>query len=186
MRNSAISPGEAQQILSAADELYSATEVEAAIDEMARRINTDLAGKTLLMVCILNGGLVMFGRLARQIALPLEVDYIHASRYGVALTGSRLNWIAGPQRDPAGQVVLLVDDILDEGTTLAEIKDAYQDKGATEIYTAVLTLKQRKRTNTIQADYVGLEVPDRYVFGYGMDYKGYLRNAPGIYAEKNK
>jgi hypoxanthine phosphoribosyltransferase len=80
--------------------------------------------------------------------------------------------------------VLLVDDILDEGATLAAIEQRFREEGATAVYKAVLIIKDRSRTHEINVDFTGLEVPDRYVFGYGMDYKGYLRNAPGIYAER--
>ena len=85
---------------------------------------------------------------------------------------------------PRGRAVLLIDDILDEGATLAGIEARYRAEGAREVQKAVLVVKQRPRTHEVKVEYTGLEVPDRYVFGYGMDYKGYLRNAPGIYAEK--
>ena len=98
--------------------------------------------------------------------------------------GGKLDWIVGPKVPARNRDVLLVDDILDEGTTVSAIEDSFLREGAKQVYKAVLIVKKRLRTQEIKVDFAGLEVPDRYVFGYGMDYKGYLRNAPGIYAER--
>jgi hypoxanthine phosphoribosyltransferase len=149
---------------------------------MARAITRELAERDPLVVCLMKGGLVPFGMLLPKLQFPLQVDYIHATRYGNRLQGSDLEWIAGPFIPPADRTVLLVDDILDEGTTLAAIEDYYRKHGARDVYKAVMVKKQRPRTLAVDAEFIGLMVPDRYVFGFGMDYKGYLRNAPGIYA----
>lgn len=173
---------DAWEVFEQAECLYTRSAVEAALDDMAAAIAGEIAGSNPLLVCILNGGLVPFSRLLTQLAFPLQTDYIHATRYGAALTGGDLHWIAGPAMSPEGRVVVLIDDILDEGLTLAAIETRYRAQGAKAIYKAVLVNKLRQRSTPIVADFVGLSVPDRYVFGYGMDYKGYLRNAPGIYA----
>ena len=165
-----------------ADCLFSEAAVEAAIGDMAAAMTRVLKETNPLFVCILNGGLMPFSRLLTHLPFPLETDYIHATRYGSALTGGDLHWIAGPAVMPEGRVVVLVDDILDEGLTLAAIEARYRGQDAQAVYKAVLTRKQRARQVEVAVDFVGLEVPDRYVFGYGMDYKGYLRNVPGIYA----
>ena len=149
---------------------------------MAMAIAGRVAHANPVVVCLMNGGVVPFGRLLTRLQFPLQVDYVHATRYGARLRGGELEWIAGPFMSPTGRTVLLVDDILDEGTTLAAIEARYRSDGAKEVYKAVLTRKDRPRQTAIDVDFVGLEIPDRYVFGYGMDYKGYLRNAPGIYA----
>ena len=107
---------------------------------------------------------------------------MHATRYGARIKGGELEWMAGPFVPARDRTVLLVDDILDEGTTLAAIEARYRADGAKHVFKAVLTRKDRLRKVAIEVDFVGLEIPDRYVFGYGMDYKSYLRNAPGIYA----
>jgi hypoxanthine phosphoribosyltransferase len=151
---------------------------------MASAIARKLTGQNPLLICVMNGGVVLYGKLLGRLNFPLQCDYIHATRYREQLAGSELHWIAGPHADPAGRTVVLVDDILDEGMTLEALVRYYHERGAAAVYSAVLTVKDRNRSTDIKADFTGLTVPDRYVFGYGMDYKGYLRNAPGIYAEK--
>jgi hypoxanthine phosphoribosyltransferase len=152
---------------------------------MAADITATLAGTDPLAVCVMTGGVVPFGKLLPRLQFPLRIDYVHATRYGDALTGGQLQWIAGPHADPRGRTVLLIDDILDEGTTLAGIEARYRGDGAHAVYKAVLVVKERQRAQDVHIDFPGVAVPDRYVFGYGMDYKGYLRNADGIYAEAN-
>lgn len=149
---------------------------------MAAAVSRVLHADDPLVVCMMNGGVVLFGKLLPQFNFPLQIDYIHATRYGRRLRGGELDWRAGPFVDPNGRVILLVDDILDEGTTLAAVEAYYRERGAHAVYKAVLVSKDRQRAVDIAVDFVGMSVPDRYVFGYGMDYKGYLRNAPGIYA----
>lgn len=178
-----ITAEQAWQVLKKSERIYSVAEVEAALDEIAAAITADLHASDPLIVCVMNGGLVPLGMLLPKLAFPLQVDYVHATRYGPHLDGRELQWISGPCQPFEGRVVLLVDDILDEGKTLAAIEQRYLAEGAAKVYKAVLVVKQREREIDIAVEYSGLDVPDRYVFGYGMDYKGYLRNAPGIYAE---
>lgn len=182
---SPISPEQAWEVLRQADCLYSAEDVETAIDRMADAITAKLRHADPLVVCVLTGGSVPFGKLLPKLQFPLQIDYVHATRYGDTLHGGQLQWRAGPTQNPKGKTILLVDDILDEGTTLAGIEARYRAEGVRELHKAVLVVKQRPRAHDIAVEFVGLEVPDRYVFGYGMDYKGYLRNAMGIYAEAN-
>lgn len=179
----AISAQQAWEVLQKADRLHAPDAVEAALDRMARAIEDRLRHTNPLLVCIMTGAVVPFGKLLPRLQFPFEIDYVHATRYGQKLQGGDLHWRAGPTQDPRGRVVLLVDDILDEGDTLAAIEARYRTDGAKEVYKAVLVVKDRPRTTHVTVEFKGLDVPDRYVFGYGMDYKGYLRNAPGIYAE---
>lgn len=150
---------------------------------MAVQITQQLAATDPLVVCIMTGGVVPFGKLLPDLQFPLRIDFVHATRYGSGLQGGQLQWHVGPSQSPQGRTVLLVDDILDEGATLASIESRYRALGASAVYKAVLVIKDRRRLNDIKVDFSGLEVPNRYVFGYGMDYKGYLRNARGVYAE---
>lgn len=180
---STVTPAQAWEVLHRADLLYSAERVEAALDAMAAGITAAARDRFPLLVCVMTGGVVPFGKLLPRLQFPLEIDYVHATRYGNQLTGGQLQWIAGPRVDAHGRTVVLVDDILDEGATLAGIEARYRGDGAREVLKAVLVVKQRARTHDVKIDFAGLDVPDRYVFGYGMDYKGYLRNAAGIYAE---
>lgn len=173
---------QAWDVLSRADRLYAAAEVEAALERMAAAITRDLRDREPLVICILNGGVVPFGKLLPLLQFPLDTDYIHATRYRGATRGGELHWLAGPAVPVEGRTLLLVDDILDEGTTLAAIEQRFREGGARDVYKAVLVAKQRQRATPITVDYTGVDVPDRYVFGYGMDFKGFLRNAAGIYA----
>ncbi len=166
-----------------ADCLYPAAVVEQALDSMAARVTEAVGKSNPLMVCVMTGGVVPFGKLLPRLQFPLQIDYVHATRYGKELTGGQLQWISGPHVEARDRTVLLVDDILDEGATLAGIEARYHAEGANQVLKAVLVVKQRARSHDVKIDFAGLEVPDRYVFGYGMDYKSYLRNVPGIYAE---
>ncbi len=172
------------QILHEAECLYSTVDVEAAINAMAQVITKEFAADDPIAVCVLNGGVVLFGKLLPLLGFPLETDYVHATRYINNVPGEDLQWVAGPNYDPRGRTILLIEDILDEGTTLEGIVQYYLNAGAKRVATIVLVVKDRDRPTDIKVDIEGLRVPDRYVFGYGMDYKGYLRNAPGIFAEK--
>lgn len=179
-----ITPQEAFAAYAEADQLYTAQEVEQALARMAQEITGKLRDSNPLVLCVMLGGMIPAGRLLGRLEFPLELDYIHATRYRGNTSGGALHWIARPSVPLAGRVVLVIDDILDEGITLAAIVDECRAQGAREVYTAVLVDKRHERKEGMTASFTGLEVDDRYVFGCGMDYKGYLRNLPGIYAVK--
>jgi hypoxanthine phosphoribosyltransferase len=130
----------------------------------------------------MNGGVVMAGKLLTRLTMPLNVDAINASRYRNQTAGGAIEWVLKPRLPLQGRTVLIIDDVLDEGITLAAIHQFCLEEGAEAVYSAVLVDKDLGHTKPISADFVGLQVGNRYIFGYGMDYKGYLRNAPGIYA----
>jgi hypoxanthine phosphoribosyltransferase len=179
---------EIKRVRAEADCLATAEEVSAALDRMASAISERLADTNPLCYCVMNGGLVVAGRLLSRLSFPLEVGYLHATRYGHALNGSTmLDWRMRPTQDMGGRTVLVIDDILDEGHTLEAIVAHCRDEGAAAVYSAVLVDKQheRKARPGIKPDFYGLDIADRYLFGCGMDYKGYWRNAPGIYALKD-
>ena len=177
---------EAEQVLSDADQLANEATVAAAIARMAADITRQLRNRRPIAICIMNGGLIFAGQLLTQLVFPLEVAYVHASRYGDETVGNRLNWLSRPNCPLKGRTVLLLDDILDEGVTLAAIADWCRSQGAEQVLMAVLVNKRhdRKVAPDFRADFVGLETEDRFLFGYGLDYRGYWRNAPGIYAVK--
>jgi hypoxanthine phosphoribosyltransferase len=177
-----ISPEEAQEMLASADELYSKKEVEQTLDRLAQEISDQLGKENPVVLCVLNGALIPTGHLLTRLDFPLRHDYIHATRYRGEMSGAELEWIGKPSTSLAGEAVLVVDDILDEGVTLAAIIKACKESGARSVHSAVLVEKLHDRGNGYKADFVGLQVEDRYVFGFGMDYKGYLRNVPGIMA----
>jgi len=173
---------EARIVMQQAECLYDRTTVEAAFDRMASRINGDLAGAEAVVICVMNGGLVASGILLPRLDFLLRLDYMHASRYRERMSGDELHWKVEPTQPLAGKNLLIVDDILDEGYTLDAIIRFCQGQSPASVRAAVLVQKQHDRGVRPAVDYVGLQVPDRYVFGYGMDYKGFWRNAPGIYA----
>jgi hypoxanthine phosphoribosyltransferase len=170
-------------VLAKADLLYDETQVSNALDEMAILISQRLQYKQPICLGVMLGGLVPTGQLLPRLDMPLELDYIHATRYRETTQGNELQWLKYPTLDLEDRLVLIIDDILDEGLTLQAIVDYCQQAGAEEVLTAVLVEKQLpQRPGLTKADFVGLRVPNRYVFGYGMDYQGQLRQAAGIYA----
>jgi hypoxanthine phosphoribosyltransferase len=157
--------------------------LRAAISRMGGEIGKALTGESAVFLSIMQGGLVFAGQLATEIDALLEFDYVHATRFRGTTTGGELKWKRRPDTSLRGRTVLLVDDILDEGHTLNAIREWCYEEGATNVLLAVLCEKRHGRTVPgLVGDFVGVEVPDRYVFGYGMDYHEQGRNLPGIYA----
>ncbi len=174
---------EIKLIQASAELLYSRDQVDAAISKMAAQITDNLADRNPLILCVMNGGIVTTGKILTQLNFPLTLDAINASRYQNQTSGSdTITWHYKPSSDIHGRTVLIIDDILDQGITLRAVYQYCQEQGASAVYSAVLIDKQLGHSKPIQADFVGLEVENRYLFGSGMDYKGYLRNAPGIFA----
>jgi hypoxanthine phosphoribosyltransferase len=163
--------------------LYTAEQVEEALDRIALQISQKLSDKNPIILCVMIGGMIPMASLLLRLDFPLEVDYVHASRYRGEITAGQLHWKVKPRLNLKDRTVLVVDDILDGGLTLAAILAEVDAMGASEIYSAVLVDKHHTRVDggLKQADFVALEVDDHYIFGYGMDYNEYLRNAPGIY-----
>ena len=166
-----------------AEKLYGRADVESAMDRMAAEIDEAFAGEVVLYLPVLHGGLIPAGMLAPRLNVDIEQDYIHATRYRGDTTGRDLIWRSRPLAPLAGRCVLVVDDILDEGLTLKAILQWCREQGARRIASAVLVEKQHeRRVPGLQADFVGLKVPDSYVFGCGLDYRERFRNLPGVYA----
>jgi hypoxanthine phosphoribosyltransferase len=164
--------------------IFSEQQIVSALDEIANQISVKLAELNPVLLCVMNGGIVLTGHLAPKLRFPLQMDYVHATRYREQLTGAELHWRVIPVTSLEGRVVLLLDDIFDEGETLSAIKDWCEHQGAAQVFTAVLVDKNhsRKTAKLKQADFTALHADDHFLFGYGMDYKGYWRNAPGIFA----
>jgi len=171
-----------QQLLNQATLIHNAEAVTGAINRLGVEITQALSTATPVVICVMGGGVVFAGQLLTQLSFPLELDYVHASRYQNNTVGLVLDWKALPKLDLSGRTVLIVDDILDEGITLLAIQEKCLALGAKQVLSAVLVEKTLDHTKPIQADFVGLEVPNRYVFGYGMDAYGWWRNLSSIYA----
>ena len=169
-----------------ADLIHDRTRLDAAIAAMGKAVDASLAGEVPVYLSVMQGGLIFAGTLALAISNDLEFDYVHATRYRGGTQGQDLHWIKAPNANLRGRTVLIVDDILDEGYTLRAIRDYCVAQGATRVLIAVLCEKRHGRTaRGIKADFVGVEVPDRYVFGFGMDYHEQGRNLACIYALKD-
>ncbi len=173
---------QAWAVYRAADCLYDEATVRAAVERLAGEVTAALGGHNPILLCPMTGGVVVAGHLLPRLDFPLEFDYVHATRYAGALHGGELTWKVRPAIELAGRHVLIVDDVLDRGITLAALVEFCRREGAVGVHTLVLINKRCERAVAIEADFVGLNAPDRYLFGWGMDYQGYLRNVPGIYA----
>ncbi|SFS15277.1 hypoxanthine phosphoribosyltransferase [Dyella sp. OK004] len=171
--------------LASADLLFDRATLEGVIADLGRRIDAALDGERAVFLTVMNGALIFAGHLALAIRTDLEFDYVHATRYRGATSGSELHWLREPLVPLEGRTVLLVDDILDEGHTLKAVRDDCLRRGAKHVLVVSLCTKQHDRlVDGISADFNGVELPDRYVFGFGMDYHEQGRNLPGIYALK--
>lgn len=166
-----------------ADILITEDEVNNAIDRVAQEIEASLGDEVPIILCVMKGGLMFTSALMQRITSPMILDYVHVDRYRNQTQGSSIHWHKEPDTSLTNRTVIIVDDILDEGYTLQELIAYCQAKGAKKVLSAVLLKKKLSSAPTkAAANYVGLEVTDRYVFGWGMDYKGYLRNLTSIYA----
>lgn len=180
-----MSPEEARQILDSADLICSKEEVDAAVARIAQEMTAALADANPLVLAIMGGATIFAGHLLPQLRFPLEYDYLHVTRYGNATTGGGVNWIVQPRLPVLRRTVVLVDDILDEGITLNETRRRVMEMGAARCITAVFADKDIGRAKPITPDYVGLTLPNRFVFGFGMDVRGAWRNLPAIYAVRD-
>jgi len=177
---------EARNILAGAEIIHSAETVAAAVSRVAAEITDKLEETNPLVLCVMSGGVPFAGQLMTQLHFPLDFDYMHVTRYGQETSGGALSWRSAPWTPVKGRTVLILDDILDEGFTLAAIVERMKELGASACYTAVATDKLNGKTKPLKADFVALTVPDRFVFGYGMDVRGKWRNLPAIYAMKEE
>ena len=185
-----LSLAEANAILHDGDLLFTAEEVAAATARIATKINRDYADKYPLLLSVMGGAVVFSGHLLSQLDFPLDFDIVQASRYGNEKVGSELTWRVAPRDNIAGRHIIILDDILDEGVTLAAIVDLVKKQGALSVSCAVFCVKdygsEINARKPLVADYVGITVPNRFVFGYGMDVSGAWRNLPAIYTIKGK
>lgn len=173
------------QYLEQAELIHSEQAVNQAISSLAKQLNQDYGGESPIVLCVMSGGLYFTGQLLPKLQFPLELDYVQATRYHNGTEGKVLQWVVRLKENIKNRKVLILDDILDEGITLKAIVEESGRLGAMDIKTAVLVEKNLSKSKPIQANYVGLNVPDCYVFGCGMDLYGWWRNMPAIYAINN-
>ncbi len=173
-----------QSIIDNAECLHSFSEVSQALDRMAHDITKKLQNENPIILCVMTGALITTGHLVTRLHFPLELDYIHATRYRGTNRGGDLHWLVEPRKNLKDRTILIVDDIMDGGLTLQAIIDYCEQAGAKAIYSAVMVSKKRQREPGVnfEPNFVGVETEDKYLFGFGLDYEEYLRNVPGIYA----
>lgn len=172
----------ARAMLADAELIHDEAAVQAAVGRIAEDVCQRLADKYPLVLCVMTGGVVFCGQLLPRLDFPLDFDYLHATRYGPETQGGKISWRSAPWIPVKERTVLVVDDILDEGVTLAAVKESLKRLGAAEVLLAVFADKRNGKNKPVSADFVGLTVPDRFVFGFGMDIHGAWRNLPAIYA----
>lgn len=175
----------ARKLLDNAELIHSEDSIQVALNQVATVIRDRLADKNPLVLCVMTGGVIFCGQLLPKLDFPLDFDYLHATRYGPETQGGKISWRMAPWTSVKDRTVLVVDDILDEGITLAAVKESLTRLGAAEVLLAVFADKLNGKQKPIAADFHGLTVPDRFVFGYGMDVDGAWRNLPAIYAMKD-
>lgn len=177
---------QAKDLLASAELVHSAEAVLGAVRRVAGEISERLGESNPVLLCVMSGGVPFAGHLMTMLQFPLDFDYLHVTRYGQDTAGGALSWRAAPWISVKGRTVLVVDDILDEGVTLAAVRDRLLQQGAAEVLMAVVADKENGKQKPIAADFVALKVPDRFVFGFGMDACGAWRNLPAIYAVKEE
>ncbi len=177
-----ISIQHARDLLQQAELLHPAEQVQDALHRVAGQINAKLADMHPLVLSVMGGAVVFSGQLLPLLDFPLDFDYVHVSRYRDARHGGAMHWKVEPRENVRGRVVLVLDDILDEGHTMDALRQRVMQLGASKFYCAVFADKRIGRKKPIHPDFVGIELPDRFVFGYGMDIEGAWRNLPAIYA----
>lgn len=173
---------QALSLLDNSDLICSEAEVNAAIDRLAAEITLRLKHLYPLAMAVMGGAIVFAGQLLPKLRFPLDFDYLHATRYGDATAGGAIEWRVPPSAELRERHVLVLDDILDGGQTMHAIMRKLCAQGAAKVYCAVLIDKQTGKEKPVIPDFVGLRVPDRFVFGCGMDAMGYWRNLPEIRA----
>jgi hypoxanthine phosphoribosyltransferase len=171
-----------QELINKSSVIYSEIEIKIVIQNIADQVNQTIKTDDLYVLCVMNGALIFAGQLLPRLEKNIQYSYVHATRYASSLTGGPIHWLVKPPIDIEGKTVLILDDILDEGITLREIAATCLAMKAKAIFTAVLFDKEIAKEKSYLPNFIGLKVPNRFVFGYGLDCKGLGRNLPHLYA----
>ena len=171
-----------QALIRKSSVIYSEIEIKTVIQNIADQVNQTIKTDDLYVLCVMNGALIFAGQLLPRLEKNIQYSYVHATRYASSLTGGPIHWLVKPPIDIEGKTVLILDDILDEGITLREIAATCIAMKAKAIFTAVLFDKEIAKEKSYLPNFIGLKVPNRFVFGYGLDCKGLGRNLPHLYA----
>lgn len=169
-------------MLARSEQLLAPEAVERVVARIADEITAALSEERPMLLAVMRGAVVFAGQLLPLLRFPLEFDYLDASRYGEATRGGELDWRVDVPAAVKDRTVLIVDDILDEGHTLAAIRGRLLDAGARRVLIAVFADKDLGKAKPVTADFIGTSLPNRYVFGFGLDVRGWWRNLPAVYA----
>jgi hypoxanthine phosphoribosyltransferase len=150
------------------------------VRQLTRQLQKDFAGRDLVIVSLLNGTVMFLADLVRHLSLPLRLDFIGVSSYGAGTESGELVFTKQLRIDVRGRDVLVVDDILDTGKTLRRVLAELRTHKPRRIKVCVLLEKKARRTEKVRADYVGFQIPDDFVVGYGLDYAERYRNLPFV------
>tara|TARA_B100000945_G_C20257726_1_gene537702 strand:- start:72 stop:620 length:549 start_codon:yes stop_codon:yes gene_type:complete len=161
-------------------------QVQNIVSRLAQELNKDMQFEFPVVIPVMTGGLVFCGQLLPLLDFPLQLDYMHVTRYRGETKGSEIEWKLKPQLELNNRNILIVDDILDEGKTASAIMKWLKESGANKITLCVLFNKKIGKPKPIMANYVGLDIEDKYVFGFGMDIKNFWRNLSSIRAYKGE
>lgn len=176
----------ARALLANSELVASEADVQAAIEKIAAQLNRRFDNSEdqsfPLVLTVMGGAVVFAGQLLPRLTFPLELDYIHVTRYGRNDKGGTVEWKTEPTSNVLGRTVIVLDDILDEGQTLAHIKSRLLAMGAAEVLLAIFADKDLGKPKPVKPDYLGLTLPNRFVVGFGMDAYGYWRNLPAVWA----
>ena len=176
---------EALRLLEEAELVCDAECVQREVARIAREVTAKLGERFPVVLSVMGGAAIFTGQLLPQLSFPLEFGAIEVTRYNNDIQGREISWRLAPRDNVRGRTVLVLDDILDEGITLAAIHKRLLEMGAARVYSGVFADKETGRTKPVKAEFVGITVANRYVFGFGMDAYGLWRNLPAVYALKN-
>jgi len=178
-----MSPDQVNDVFVKAKRLFEKNEIESAIERISKEITSKLSNTNPILMCVMKGGMIFTGNLMTRLNFPLEMEYVHATRYGLQTKGGELEWLVKPRISLKDRTILILDDILDGGVTLAAIKEYCKNNGAHDVYTGILIDLTNKRIEggVATADFTALSLSDGFLFGYGIDYKEQFRNVPHIY-----
>jgi hypoxanthine phosphoribosyltransferase len=161
--------------------LVSRDEIREMVKQMGRRISEDYAGEELVLVGVLKGGFVFLADLMREITIPVDMDLIAVSSYGASTRSSGVvRIIKDMDLDLSGKHVLIVEDLVDTGLTLKHLKELFNTRGPKSVRICTAFDKPSRRKVDIEVEYKGIEVPDEFIVGYGLDYAGKYRNLPDV------
>ena len=156
-------------------------EIQKAIQNIATRMNKDLKDKNPLFICVLNGAFMFAAELMKRLTIPLEVTFVKLSSYEGLMSTGKIKEVFGLTENISDRTIVVVEDIIDTGTTMANLIESLGSKNVAEVYVATLLLKPDALVNKVPLDYVAIEIPNDFIVGYGLDYDGYGRNLGAIY-----